>query len=303
MPDYNRLIPKNDILFIDWNLATICNYKCSYCSPSLHDGKNKFVEIEKILNVLTKIKNTHPNKHVNVIFTGGEPTIWSGLPDLLFELDKYKFEVQLITNGSQKLEWWDKYAHLVDLFIMSYHWEFANRDHFKEVCKIIRNKNHPNIKVNILVLKDKVEESIILGKEIVSEVPGIAIALRPIRVNHGIDFIDYTPEQLELINSNSRFGGMFRTADTRKIYNENIEVIDPDRIILEKDNNFYGWKCYAGIDCIKIREDGYIYRANCNMGGPIGHIQDDFELPVNPIICNKNGCKCSADIRARKEKI
>lgn len=303
MPNYNKIIPKHNVFFIDWNLATVCNYSCSYCSPTLHDGKNKFIEIEKILNFITKVKNKYPDKYITIIFTGGEPTVWSKLPDLLFELEKYKIDVQLISNGSKSLDWWDKYVHLIDLILMSYHWEYADKKHFKALCKLIREKNHPNLKVNILVLKDKVDESIALAKEISGEVPGIVVALRPIRFHHGIYMIDYTPEQLELLNQNIRFGGMFRPTSYQNIFNENNVFLNPDKMILSKENDFKGWKCYVGIESIKIREDGFVFRANCDVGGPLGHIKEDFELPNSPIICPNDACKCSADIRPRKERV
>jgi len=80
-------------------------------------------------------------------------------------------------------------------------------------------------------------------------------------------------------------------------------VVSAHRFISEKANNWSGWKCYAGIEQLIVDMDGSIYRGWCKVGNSIGHINDaNLELPMLPVICNKNMCHCNFDIMCSKEK-
>lgn len=73
-----------------------------------------------------------------------------------------------------------------------------------------------------------------------------------------------------------------------------------NKILMNQENGFKGWTCWAGLQTLQIYPDGTIYRASCRVGGPIGNVNDDFELPTEPVQCTKLWCNCAADINISK---
>ena len=65
-------------------------------------------------------------------------------------------------------------------------------------------------------------------------------------------------------------------------------------------NKFYGWSCTAGVTSICVDFDGEIRRAACHIGGSYGNIYSDFEIPTDPISCERSRCVCGADIAIPK---
>lgn len=66
--------------------------------------------------------------------------------------------------------------------------------------------------------------------------------------------------------------------------------------------NFEGWYCGIGLESIDIKSDGRIFRGTCKVGGCIGHIDDDFKIPNEYIICDKKMCTCVADLKSNRFK-
>ena len=303
MKNYDKLILKYKHFNIDWLLSTICNYNCSYCAPVLHDGKHKFIDINLAKNLLIKLSEKHKDKKLIFIISGGEPTLWADLPEFMTEIKRNNAEIQLITNGSKSINWWNKFSYLIDLVVISFHWEFANPNHIENVCKTIRAKYDTYIKVNIMVMPEKFEESYILAENLYKKVPGIFIELRPLRKNQGMYLADYTNEQLEKLKEKNRFGSFHSHNEYQRMFNDRGEIFSPDIAILKKENCWKGWKCYIGLESLKIMPDGNIYRGTCETGGVIGNILNKIELPTEPIICDKDFCRCVTDIRTTKERI
>ena len=68
-------------------------------------------------------------------------------------------------------------------------------------------------------------------------------------------------------------------------------------------NDWYGWKCYAGLENLVIDWDGTILRGWCRVGKEIGNAYKEYTLPYRPVLCNKNFCHCNFDIMCKKEKM
>lgn len=303
MKNYNKLLPKYKQFNVDWLLGTVCNYSCSYCSPGLHDGRYKFIDIKLAKNLLKKLVQKHKDKKLIFIISGGEPTLWADLPEFMDAAKKNNAEVQLITNGSKSINWWYEFSNLIDLAVISFHWEFASPNHIEKVCKTIRANHNTHVKVNILVKIGKFEESYALAEKLHKNVPGILIELRPIRKHHGMYLIDYTDEQLERLKNKNRFGSFHRSNKYQRIFNDYGELFNPDMSILKKENCWKGWECHIGLESLKIMPDGNIYRGTCETGGVIGNVSGEIELPTKPIICDKDFCRCVTDIRTTKKRV
>lgn len=76
-----------------------CNFACGFCHNALLMGKKqKGLTWERLTEACTKFRHEWVN---GVVITGGEPTVSTGLVDLiLFFKEKFGFAVKLDTNGS-----------------------------------------------------------------------------------------------------------------------------------------------------------------------------------------------------------
>ncbi len=76
-----------------------CNFRCPFCHNSglLEHGDEPFMAEDAFLQFLEKRKGLLEG----VCITGGEPTLQSGLPDLIRGIRKLGFAVKLDTNGSR----------------------------------------------------------------------------------------------------------------------------------------------------------------------------------------------------------
>lgn len=303
MKNYNKLVPIHNMFNVDWLLGTVCNYRCSYCWPTLHEGEYPFIDIDLAKRFVSQLTKKHPDKHFIFILSGGEPTLWKDLPGFLKFLKEHNAEINLITNGSRSISWWDKYGGLIDLAVISFHWEFANSDHIENVCRSLRQNYNTLVKVNILVKEEKFKESYDLAERLSINVPGIVVDLRPIRLNHGMYLIEYKEEHLEKLKAKSRFGNFHIKHKWQEVFTDTGERFEPHISIIKKENCWKGWKCYIGLQSLKVMYDGNIVRANCDVGEHLGNINGKFTLPDKPIICDKEFCSCVTDIRTRKEKV
>ena len=84
-------------------------------------------------------------------------------------------------------------------------------------------------------------------------------------------------------------------------------VIDGSKIMHANDviklhlNKYKGWSCNAGIESLMINWDGDVHRATCRVGGSLGNIYEgSFNVPVEPVTCDRNFCTCAADIPLTK---
>ena len=71
-------------------------------------------------------------------------------------------------------------------------------------------------------------------------------------------------------------------------------------LILQRENYFMGWKCWAGIDGVNIDMWGNLYRADCLIWWCIRQ-SERYKLPTKEIVCGKSVCSCLSDIYIRKE--
>lgn len=101
-----RIIPESSIDF-PGNFGPVffvhgCNFRCGFCHNPELIKKSPDKDAEKKLDEFLKsIKNKiDSNWYTGVCISGGEPTLYSDLPDFLKELKKLGLKVKLDTNGS-----------------------------------------------------------------------------------------------------------------------------------------------------------------------------------------------------------
>jgi pyruvate formate lyase activating enzyme len=77
-----------------------CNFRCPFCqngSLVLHPEGEPSIPVEEVLTFLKKRQGILEG----VCVTGGEPTLYSDLPDLLAKIKALGYPVKLDTNGSR----------------------------------------------------------------------------------------------------------------------------------------------------------------------------------------------------------
>lgn len=75
-----------------------CNFRCPFCHNSglLGGAGEQSIPVEELLAFLAKRKGLLDG----VCITGGEPTLWKSLPELISQIKAMGFAVKLDTNGS-----------------------------------------------------------------------------------------------------------------------------------------------------------------------------------------------------------
>lgn len=301
--------PDNQEWFVvNWCLGNTCNFSCSYCPENLHNGTNPWPNLEAIKTFILKVKSAHSTKKLYFEFTGGEVTLYKHFIELCQFCTEQGIKVGLISNGSRTLRYWEENKQYFDHVCLSFHPEFADKEHFIKVVELLNKDVRTH--VNIMMSPDNFDYCFEVANR-VKDLGNISMALQPLIHDFGEVLYDYTPEQKEIIDKQHELISQHIKFDrTFEYYRGAMKMIYPNgppvvvsahRFINEKANNWAGWDCYAGIEQLIVDQRGTISRGWCLEGGPIGNILDpDLILPTAPIRCTKTMCHCNFDIMSTK---
>jgi organic radical activating enzyme len=315
LDQYTRLEHSNpehaSIVNVNWCMGNTCNFACSYCPDSLHNGSTGWYDYEKVVAFCDKVINHYDGRLVYFEFTGGEVTLWKHFPELCKYLKSRGADVGFISNSSRTIRWWNDIADHVDHVCLSFHPEFGDKDHFLEVVKLTSQKFRTH--VNIMMKPDMFLELFEFATK-VNKVKNISIALQPLLKDFSEEIYPYSTQQKHILDNQHELVGKHIVYDRDfKSYRGAMAMVTPEgkrvtmapqKFIGMQRNNWQGWNCWAGLEQIVIDMDGSIYRGWCRVGGRIGHIlKEDLQLPSNPVLCNKTNCHCNFDIMSTKEKV
>ena len=307
---------------IDWFIGKRCNYDCSYCTEDLHDNISKhqnFVQIKKLIDNLSKKLE---NKAIHLSITGGEPTVHPNFIDICHYIKKKKNikYLTVTTNGSRLADYYIELLYLANQITFSQHFETAQNSVYLEKVKEINEFSPGVVNVQVMFNAKHFEEAkeaveFYRANEIRYTLRKIRHKMLPIR-EYDTSSYDYTDRQLDWFDKQQNKKRPNTVVHHR--WHEKItlpageaaykERIDPKHVHVNEisSNNlqyFKDWTCYAGLKGLHLRPDGTVYRGNCRMGGEIGNILDnDFELPSEPIVCDGRRCFCAHEINLLKYK-
>lgn len=287
---------KDNWFLITWDLGNKCNYRCSYCPSMFNDGSTGWPSWLDVKNFVKSINERLPYKDICFRISGGEPTYWKHFLDFAECAKSYGNSFSFLSNGSRDINYFKAISPLTDGLILSYHPEYANKDHFVEISKVM---NCP-VAVNLMLSPDNFAESLEIAKYLYNN-GSMAIWPKLIldKQTMSNNVAPYTNEQKEIISN----WPYFRKLDDSKIHRGELlldgKIVSANDLILQGLNKHSGWTCWSGIDQINISFTGEIFRADCQVGGTLGNITN-FELPSLPQICNKQSCNCLSDIYLRK---
>lgn len=290
---------------VEWLLGTRCNYRCSYCPTSLHDGKIRWPLWQQVRDFAGRVRSHYDDRQVTFLLTGGEPTLYPDLfaaADLFHELGML---VAVLSNGSRHLEWWADAAGRLDEVILSYHAEQANRDRFVGLVAFLSRR--VRVQVNLVMVPARFEELLRLADDLERAAPGVVVHRKPV-MEEWRDVRSYPPQaRRALLDANNhrsdRYkGGTCLKGDLVAVGPRGRQVVTPFELIVGGGNRWRGWTCEIGVETLFVRGSD-VYRAVCGVGGRLGSIDDPgLRLPTEGVTCTENLCTCVAGIKAGKRK-
>jgi hypothetical protein len=309
-----RTMLSRPLFSVSWILGRFCNYKCSYCWPYARSDRLDYQEYEVYINTIDEIKrqarqNGFTEFHWS--FSGGEPTAYKQLLDLIKHLDdgsqtSYQ-SIHMTTNLSPGSKWWkvwcDNTAVLQRRSITaSYHAEHAREQEFGDKCLQLMYEN-VYVTVNQVMVPDQFFDLYERCQRLHSR--GINVTLKPqsdLTASHVVD--GYTEEMINLMQVG--FPQQSRGEEVYQIslydQNNNEYLFDQaERFNAYGFNKFQGWNCNSGYQSVIIRSNEVKRSYSCH-DIPLGTLTEGFKLFEQPQECITPSCVSSADSKIPKCK-
>ena len=292
---------------VSWILGRFCNYNCSYCWPYARSDKLDYQTLEVYKHTVDEIKrqarlNGFTEFHWS--FSGGEPTAYKQLPELVKHLDETESAYQSIhmtTNLSPGSNWWKNWCSNTCLLqrrsiTASFHAEFAKEQEFGDKClQLIYEGVY--VTVNQVMVPEKFFETLERCERLRKR--GINVTLKPQSNDTATALVDgYTPEMINIMQNDfeQQDGFQIRLTDG----DQNYFIDQAERFNALGFNRFANWTCNAGYQSVIIRGNEVKRSYSCHEA-PIGTL-DNFELFKEPKRCITPTCVSSADSKIPKNK-
>jgi organic radical activating enzyme len=293
---------------VSWILGRFCNYNCSYCWPYARSDKLDYQSLELYKSTIDEIKrqaglNGFTQFHWS--FSGGEPTAYKQLPDLVKHLDETKSAYQSIhmtTNLSPGSKWWNTWCANTALLqrrsiTASFHAEFAKEQEFGDKCLQLMHEG-VHITVNQVMVPEKFFETLERCERLRTR--GINVTLKPQSNDTATAIVEgYTPDMIKIMQNDfeQQEGYQIRLTDGTQDY----YIDQAERFNALGFNQFANWTCNAGYQSVIIRGNEVKRAYSCKEEN-LGTIEK-FTLFSAPKLCITERCVSSADSKIPKELI
>jgi organic radical activating enzyme len=288
-----------DWFLVSWTLSNKCNYRCEYCPDILHNGSTGQPRWETVKRF---VENFKVDKTICYRLSGGEPTYWKHFLDLAKLVKKQGHYFSFVTNGSQRVKYYKEISKYTDGFMISYHPQYADVEHFINIA----NEVDCPVAVNLMLVPDKFDDMCTVAEQLYHGSVNLTVLPKVVVDKTSTDFVTnevstYTQDQKEII-ANWKYQRKLNFDNLHRgdMIMDNVEY-EGHEIILQGKNKFSGWRCWAGLDGVNIDMWGNLYRADCQYGGALGNLER-YKLPKEELVCGKTVCSCLSDIYIRKEQ-
>jgi organic radical activating enzyme len=294
---------------ISWILGRFCNYKCSYCWPYARSDVPDHQSLDVYKSTVDEIKrqsraNGFDQFHWS--FSGGEPTAYKHLLDLIKYLDDgiatpYQ-TVHMTTNLSPSLTWWRNWHNATCLLqrrsiTASFHAEHAKEQEFGDKCiQLMEDLVHTTI--NQVMVPDKFYETLERCQRFRTR--GINVTLKPQSNDTATAVVDgYTDDMIKIMQNDfeQQEGFQIRLTDGEQDY----FIDQAERFNALGFNSFTNWTCNSGYQSVIIRGNE-VKRAYSCKEESLGTIEK-FTLFSAPKGCITDRCVSSADSKIPKTRI
>lgn len=175
-------------MLVTWDLGRRCNYDCTYCEATRHDNHSSHSSFEELSNTFNFIKqwtavyndNKKTPSHVQLNFTGGEPTVNPSFWKLVDKISEDKnFKLSLTTNGAWSKKNTPKIIKSFSAITVSYHAESDDSLKKQVIDNILElKKNNIWLQVNVMLHVDYWQECVEVYNLLKSQ--GVKVKPRPI---------------------------------------------------------------------------------------------------------------------------
>lgn len=309
-PAYNRTTN-----IVEWMIGNTCNYDCSFCPSVYKSGSQRFLDIEVYKKTVDKIIEGSGEKKIWFKITGGEPTLFPKLVDLLSYIKSTGNYTYVISNGSRTNRYWTELrdSNVVDIIAFTYHPEQTNSvDRMIDTINVFSDAKTLTL-VNITCapkyFNDAVEAYNLFKVR-------CRTIVNLMNINDSAGIAKYTGEQQAMFakyvftrsddfdrkvqpdvpNEHKYHNGILRYT-----YDDGSTKTDHASNFMKRyEDNFFGYNCYAGINCLRINYET-MQRAVCGVGERWS-IYDDKLFMSEPVKCTQTTCQCTMDIIQPKYK-
>ena len=293
---------------VSWILGRFCNYKCSYCWPYARTDIPDHQPLEVYKSTVDEIKRQARANGFNQFhwsFSGGEPTAYKYLLDLIKHLDDGALTpyqtVHMTTNLSPSLAWWRNWHNATCLLqrrsiTASYHAEHAKESEFGDKClQLMEDLVH--VTINQVMVPDKFFETLERCERLRKR--GINVTLKP-QSNESASAVvgGYTDDMIKIMQDDFEQQESFqiRLTDGKQEY----FIDQAERFNALGFNQFANWTCNSGYQSVIIRGNEVKRAYSCHEA-PLGNLEE-FTLFSSPKICITPRCVSSADSKIPKVK-
>ena len=298
---------------VSWILGRFCNYSCSYCWPYARSDKIDHQDFQVYKNTIDEIKRQARANGFNQFhwsFSGGEPTAYKQLNDLVKHLDEKESTYQSIhmtTNLSPGSKWWNTWCANTALLqrrsiTASFHDEFAKEQEFGDKCLQLQYEL-VHVTINQVMVPEKFYELYERLERFHKR--GINVTLKPQSDPAASGIVDgYTEEMIHLMQT-----GFPQKSQGEELYQIALYEADGTEHLFDQAerfnafdfNKFKDWHCNAGYQSVIIRGDEVKRAYSCH-DPALGSITEGFELFNEPKRCATPSCVSSADSKIPKAK-
>jgi organic radical activating enzyme len=312
-----RVEKKNKQLykFIEWKLHNVCNYNCVYCCSGNKDGSRRWVSLEQYKQQVHALVKAADGSPIWIQMTGGEPTLFPELMELLEYIKSFKIYVSIATNGSRTIRWWKEVSekNLIDNLIITFHSDTVkDSSHIIEVLNLFQDR--PTRTICLITHTFESFAWAFKAQQELLENTGAVLIIKPMRTltNEMVD--DYTDDQTNQMKlKNMLFGKFFNLKKQMNVptelsidqkltvtYDDNsTENLDTFILVKNRDNKFQNWLCDTGRNFMHIDGEN-IFRGSCREGGTRKITDDNLSFTDDFITCTLDHCFCSSDLISTK---
>ena len=294
-----------------WILGRFCNYNCSYCWPYARSDRIDHQPLEVYKITVDEIKRQARANGFNQFhwsFSGGEPTAYKQLPDLVKHLDELESKYQSIhmtTNLSPGSKWWGTWCKNTEMLqrrsiTASFHDEFAKEQEFGDKCLQLQYEL-VHVTINQVMVPEKFDE--LYARCVRFHERGINVTLKPQSDPTASAVVDgYTKDMIDKMQT-----GFPQRANDEDTYQIALYEADGTEHLFDQAerfnafgfNKFNDWTCNAGFQRVIIRGEevkrGYSCKDNV-----IGTITHGFKIFNSSRPCITDSCVSSADSKIPK---
>jgi organic radical activating enzyme len=294
-----------------WILGRFCNYNCSYCWPYARSDRIDHQSLEVYTSTVDEIKrqaraNGFDQFHWS--FSGGEPTAYKQLPELIKHLDETESSYQSIhmtTNLSPGSKWWNTWCQNTALLqrrsiTASYHDEFAKEQEFGDKCLQLQYEL-VHVTINQVMVPEKFYDLYERMERLHAR--GINVTLKPQSNSQASAVVDgYTEDMIHKMQT-----GFPQRANGEDVYQIALYEADGTEHLFDQAerfnafgfNKFANWTCNAGYQSVIIRGNEVKRSYSCH-DVLLGTLDTGFKLFNSPKKCVTPICVSSADSKIPK---